>query len=105
MAWLALEGWGAPEVWTSLHPALGLAKSLGRHEALLPIYWGLWMYVMVQGRVAESLDWVNDMLATAEASGDSDLLIVAHWAACITHYWRGDLDPSREHGRQSAGAV
>ena len=41
MAWLALKGWGAPEVWTSLHPALGLAKSFGRHDALLPIYWGL----------------------------------------------------------------
>ena len=85
-------------MWTSLHPALGLAKSLGRREALLPIYYGLWVYVMVQGRVAESLDWVNEMLATAEASGDPDLLIVAHWAACITHFWRGDLTQSRAHG-------
>ena len=96
-AWMALKGWAAPEVWTSLHPALGLAKSLGRHEALLPIYWGLWVHVMVQGRVAESLDWVNDMLATAEASGDPDLLIAAHWAACATHFWRGDLTQSRAH--------
>ena len=97
-AWMALKGWAAPEVWTSLHPALGLAKSLGRHEALLPIYWGLWEHVVVQGRVAESLDWVNEMLATAEASGDPDLLIVAHWAACTTHFWRGDLTQSRAHG-------
>jgi predicted ATPase len=97
-AWLALKGWGAPEVWTSLHPALGLAKSLSRHEALVPIYWGLWVYVMVQGRIAESLDWVNEMLATAEASGDPDLLIVAHWAAGITHFWWGDLTQSCAHG-------
>ena len=95
---MALKGWSAPEVWTSLHPALGLAKSLGRHEALLPIYYGLWNSVMVQGRIAESLDWVNEMLATAEASGDLDLLIVAHRAACVTHYWRGDLTQSRAHG-------
>jgi class 3 adenylate cyclase/predicted ATPase len=97
MAWLALKGWGAPEVWTSLHPALGLAKSLTRHEALLPIYWGLWANVIVQGRVAESLDWVNEMLATAEASGDLDLLIVAHWEAGIAHFWRGDVTQSRTH--------
>ena len=97
-AWMALKGWAAPEVWTSLHPALGLAKSLGRHEALLPIYYGLWGSVLVQGRIAESLDWVNEMLATAEASGDPDLLIVGHWAACITHFWRGDLTQSRAHG-------
>ena len=98
MAWMALKGWAAPEVWTSLHPALGLAKSLGRHDALLPIYYGLWNIVMVQGRIAESLDWVNDMLATAEASGDPDLLIVAHRAACDTYFWRGDLTQSRAHG-------
>ena len=97
-AWLALKGWGASEVWTSLHPALGLAKSLGRRETLLPIYWGLWVYVVVQGRVAESLDWVNEMLATAEESGDPDLLIEAHEMACTTHYWRGDLIQSHEHG-------
>ena len=40
-AWLGLKGWAAPEVWTSLHPALALAKSLERHDALAPIYWGL----------------------------------------------------------------
>ena len=33
-AWVALKGWAAPEVWTSLHPALALAKSLERHDAL-----------------------------------------------------------------------
>ena len=54
--------------------------------------------MLVQGRIAESLDWVNDMLATAEASGDPDLLIVAHRAACATHFWRGDLTQSRAHG-------
>jgi class 3 adenylate cyclase len=97
MAWLALKGWSASEVWTSLHPALGLAKSLSRHDALLTIYWGLSEYVMVQGRVAESLDWVNEILATAEASGDADLLIVAHWEAGIAHFWRGDLAQSRAH--------
>ncbi len=41
-AWMALKGWPAPEVWTSLHPALALAKSLGRHDALAPILWGLY---------------------------------------------------------------
>jgi predicted ATPase len=39
--WLALKGWAAPEVGTSLHPALALAKSLQRHDALIPILWGL----------------------------------------------------------------
>jgi class 3 adenylate cyclase/tetratricopeptide (TPR) repeat protein len=97
-AWMALKGWTAPEVWTSFHPALGLAKSLSRHEALVPIYYGLWVGVQNQGRVAECLDWVNEMLASAEATGDPDLLIMGHRVACSTHYYRGDLIQSREHG-------
>jgi class 3 adenylate cyclase/tetratricopeptide (TPR) repeat protein len=97
-AWLALKGWAAPEVWSSFHPALGLAKSLSRHETLLPIYYGLYISVQTQGRVAESLDWVNEMLATAQASGDRDLLILGHRAACTAYFWLGDLTQSREHG-------
>lgn len=30
-AWMARKGWAAPEVWSSFHPALALAKSLSRH--------------------------------------------------------------------------
>ena len=97
-AWFALRGWAAPEVWSSFHPALGLAKSLRRYEALVPILSGLWVYVLYQGRVAEALDWVNEMLATAEATGDSDLLLVGHRSACTSYYFRGGLTQSREHG-------
>jgi class 3 adenylate cyclase/tetratricopeptide (TPR) repeat protein/energy-coupling factor transporter ATP-binding protein EcfA2 len=100
MAWLKLKGWAAPEVWINLHPALALAKSISRHEALLPIYYGLWINLRNQGRVAESLNWVNEVLTTAERSGDQDLLLVAHHAACITHFWRGDLGQSQEHGER-----
>ena len=97
-AWLALKGWGAPEVRSSLHPALGLARSLGRREELASIYYGLYSNVQFQGRVAEALGWVKEMLATAEASGDPDLLISGHRAACVTCYFLGDFHRSREHG-------
>jgi predicted ATPase len=40
-AWVALRGWAAAEVWSSLYPALALAKSLQRHDSLLAIRWGL----------------------------------------------------------------
>ncbi len=99
-AWIALKGGPAPEVWTSLHPALGLAKSLGRHNALLPIYNGLAMNTLTQGRLTESLAWADDMLATAEANGDVDLLLVAHRTACLVHFWRGATIRSRTHGEK-----
>jgi len=97
-AWLALKGWPAREVWTSLHPALALAKSLERNDALLPILSGLQYNVQSQGRVAESLRWVEEMLETAKATGDPDLLITGHAAACGCYFWMGELIKALEHG-------
>ena len=97
-AWLAFKGWIAPEVWSSFHPALALAKALGRQDALLPIYLGLWVYLLCQCRLVETLDWSIEMLASAKASGDSDLLVVGHRATCVTYFYRGDFNQSREHG-------
>ena len=42
---------------------------------------GLTINVLTQGRVAESLPWVEEMLDLAKATGDADLLIMGH-ATC-----------------------
>ena len=94
---MALKGWAAPEVWTSLHPALALAKSLKRHDALLPIFWGLSSNVMSQGRVAESMLWVEEMLNIAKAIGDADLLVTGHGLACTCYCFAGDFTKVLEH--------
>ena len=96
-AWMALKGWAAPEVWTSLHPALALAKSLERHDALAPILWGLTLNVLTQGRVAESLPWAEEMLDIAKATGDADLLIAGHGLACACYCWAGEFTKALEH--------
>jgi class 3 adenylate cyclase/tetratricopeptide (TPR) repeat protein len=96
-AWMALKGWASPEIWTSLHPALALAKSLKRYDALLPIFWGLAMNVFNQGRVAESLPWAEQMLDIANSTGDADLLIVGHALACSCYRWAGEFTKVREH--------
>jgi predicted ATPase len=96
-AWLKLKGWAAQEVWTSLHPALGLAKSLERHDAIAPILTGLTSNVQTQGRVAESLTWVKEMLDLAEVTGDADLLIMGHAEACSCYSWAGEFTKSVAH--------
>ncbi|UCH49011.1 MAG: adenylate/guanylate cyclase domain-containing protein, partial [Betaproteobacteria bacterium] len=96
-AWLALKGWAASEVSTSLHPALGLATSLERNDVLLSIQSGLFWNALTQGRVAESLPWVERMLATAEATCDADLLITGHMLASACFYWSGRLVECMEH--------
>jgi predicted ATPase len=99
-AWLALKGWAAPEVWTSLHPALALAKSLKRNDALPSILWGLWIYVQCAGHVAESLRWAEEMLDAAKANGDLNLLITGHAAASSCYFWMGEFFKALEHGHK-----
>jgi class 3 adenylate cyclase/tetratricopeptide (TPR) repeat protein len=96
-AWMALKGWAAQEVWTSLHPALALAKSLNRHDALVPILWGLASNVLNQGRVAESLPWAEEILDLATATGDADLLIPGHARACVSYSWAGEFAKAVKH--------
>ncbi len=96
-AWLALRGWAAREIWTSLHPALALAKSLERTDALTPILWGLATHVCTRGRVAESLTWVEEMLNVAKAMGDAELRITGHMSACVGYTWAGDFATALEH--------
>ncbi len=99
-AWMALKGWPAQAVWDSLHPALRLAKSLRRTDALAPILWGLFTHVMNRGRVAESLRWVHQMQEAAETSDDPDLLIVGHLAAVHAYLRLGDPVKAREHANR-----
>jgi len=96
-ALLALKGWATPEIWTCLQPALALAKGLGRHDALLPILCGLYSYVMCQGRVMESLPWVQELLDIAKATRDPDLLIGGHALACIGNCWVGEFTKTVAH--------
>ena len=94
---MAPKGWAAPEVWTTFHPALALAKSLSRADALLPTLWGTILSVLCVGRAAESLHWAEEMLHTAKATGDPDLLIAGHTAACNCYFWMGQLMEALKH--------
>jgi class 3 adenylate cyclase/tetratricopeptide (TPR) repeat protein len=96
-AWMALKGWAAQEVWTSLHPALALAKSLERNDALAPILSGLMLNVVTQGRVAEALPWAEEMLDIAKATGDTDMLITGHARACGCYCYAGEFTKAVEH--------
>jgi tetratricopeptide (TPR) repeat protein len=99
-AWMAFKGWLCQEVWDSLHPALVLAHSLRRTDALLPILSGLWSNVLNRGRAAESLHWVEQTLNVAEAYGGPDLLILGHRAAMASYFYLGELTKTREHADQ-----
>ncbi len=99
-AWRALKGWAAPEVAKSVGPALALAKSLKRDDTLAPIYMALFLNVLANGRVAESLSWLNEMLDTANETGNEALLITVHFAATEAHLRMGRLNEALKHHDQ-----
>ncbi len=52
---------------------------------------------MVRGRIAKSLRWVTELMNAAKTYGDTDLLIVGHFAAGHTHRWLGNPIKACEH--------
>ncbi len=96
-AWIGLKGWASQEVWDALYPALGLANSLRRNDALVPTLFGLWANTFTTGRVAESLCWFTQTLDAAEAYGDPALQILGHYTAVVSYFYRGDLINARQH--------
>jgi predicted ATPase len=99
-AWTALGGWYVHEVWDSLHPALKLARTLRRSDALLSILFGHWANVLTRGRLAESLHWVTRIYEAAEEYRDHDLRILTPYTAQVSHFLLGKFVEAREHGDQ-----
>jgi class 3 adenylate cyclase/tetratricopeptide (TPR) repeat protein len=99
-AYIALQGWQAREVWDSLYPALPLAHSLRREDALLPILHGLWVSDAAGGKISDSLRWITQIVDAAECYRDPDLLILRHLTALISFFWLGKLTNAREHADQ-----
>jgi len=100
MAWIALRGWSAPEVGANFEPALKLAKSLNHQPSFLPVLMGLWMYVVVRGRIVESLTWSNEMLDAAKVFGDNGLALTGHSLASGSHFWLGNFADGWRHAEQ-----
>jgi tetratricopeptide (TPR) repeat protein len=74
-----------------------LAKSLERYDALALIFGGLTSSVVAQGRIAESLPWVEETLGLARATGDAGLLITGQVSACVCYCAAGEFTKAAEH--------
>ena len=99
-AWFLLNG-AAPEIWTSVHPALALAKSLKRYDALTRILGVLFVNVMSQGRIADALPWTQEKLDLAKVTGDADLLITGHVDASGCYCQMGEFTKALEHAENA----
>ena len=101
VAWTGLRGWAAPEVAANAAAILELAKSQGKPQSLLLGLWGIWVNTITRGRVAESPDWAQRLLAEGNEAKDIDLQIFGHTTVTISDFYLGHLLEARERGNQA----
>jgi predicted ATPase len=90
-AFIAMRGFGAPEVSEAYSRAEALCECLGESAEIFPVLWGQWMYRW--GRSEVDLAWrlCERLLRLAEKSGDAGLKLQAHHASWATSFGRGKL--------------
>ncbi len=95
-AWTGLHGWAAPEVGVNARESLRLAESQGNGRSLLLAMWWAWTNTITQGRIADSLVWVNRLRASGDEGGNIDFKMFGHVTAMVQHFLSGRLIESRE---------
>lgn len=94
-AWSGLRGWAAAEVGENAAAILRLAESCGNVQSIVLATWWVWTSTITQGRIADSLQWAERLLAAGAASGDVDVRLFGHITAMVHHFLNGRLVESR----------
>ncbi len=96
-AWIGLRSWSALEVRGNATAILQLAKTQGKPQSLLIGLWGMWINTLTQGRIAETLEWAQRLLAEGNEAADIDLQIFGHTASMVSHFFLGQLLEAQKH--------
>jgi predicted ATPase/class 3 adenylate cyclase len=96
-AFIALKGWGAPEMERAFARARELCRRLGDPPEIFPALVGLCSTHLVRGEMRAAKEMAEQLLQLAEKTGDPHLLLWAHSHIANTSFHRGDLLTAREH--------
>ena len=93
-----LHGWADAEVSVNAIAIVEVAKRRGQPQTLATGLWAMWVNTTTQGRVEDSLEWAERLLAEGEQIGDIDLRMFGHGAAMISNFCHGRLADAQKHG-------
>ncbi len=96
-AWTGLHGWAASEVSANAGAILQLAKGQRNAQSLLLGLWWMWTSTITQGRIADSLQWAERLLADGNDTGDINLQIFGHAATMVQYFLNGRMAEARVH--------
>jgi DNA-binding winged helix-turn-helix (wHTH) protein/predicted ATPase len=98
-AYMALRGFGAPEVLEAHTRAEELCDRLGERLDLFPAIWGQWMFRTGRGETGVARRLGTRLLGLADGFGDAGLKIQAHHAMWSTSFVCGELARACAHAR------
>ena len=98
-AFMAMHGFGAPQVLEAYSRAEVLCERLGQPADIFPALWGQWLFRWGRSEVDAAWRLCERLLALAEKSGDAGLKLQAHHAAWATSLGRGELADVERHAQ------
>jgi predicted ATPase len=98
-AYMAMRGFGAPEVLESYSRAEALCEKLGERVDLFPAIWGQWMFRTGRGETRISQGLCARLLGLADKFDEAGPKIQAHHAMWSTSFVCGELAKSRAHAQ------
>jgi AAA ATPase domain len=96
-AFMANQGFGAPEVLEAYSRAEELCERLGERPDIFAALWGQWLFRWGRSEMDAAWRLCGTMLALAKKYDDSGLKLQAHHAAWATSFGRGELADVRAH--------
>lgn len=94
---MATRGFAAPEVRDTYTRALALCQQREDTPQVFPVRSGLWLFYMMRAELQTAREVGMQMLAQAERSQDTAMILQAHHTLWPTLCWLGELTLAREH--------
>jgi DNA-binding winged helix-turn-helix (wHTH) protein/predicted ATPase len=95
-AMTAIKGYSAPEVEWAYSRARELCERVG-NEHLVPVLLGLARFYVVRAELESAREVVMQLLAMAEGTGDTTLLVASHNALGNMCFYRGEFESALTH--------
>src|SRR5262249_55693822 len=96
-AFMANQGFGAPEGLEAYSRAEELCQRLGERADIFPALWGQWLFRWGRSEMDAAWRLCEALLALAKKYDDTGLKLQAHHAAWATSFGRGELAKVRAH--------
>lgn len=97
----AAYGYATPGAGDAYSRARSQWEAIGNRERLLAALRGQWMFHLNAAQYDTADELAEEMLAIAGRRGELPLLAEGHYYAGMTHMYRGELEPAREHLEQA----